>query len=207
MSDDHNPEHAARPEPEKPKPAPLYRWHEVWSMVLANPATETFERILEDTAATNHRAFRWIFISGMVSYLIGGILFIVATGWWRLLPQVLMISVISGAITTLVFLLNSVFLQFFARSAGGEGAYEHFQYAYAASAAPLAVIRTLVLITARNPIFFLAVNLYQLLLVAMALRAVNKFSWGKTVVTLLAAFGAMGLLLMIPLVLFIAIAR
>jgi hypothetical protein len=207
MSDYHDPEHDEMPEPEKTKNAARYRWHEVWGMVLANPATETFERILDDTAATNRRAFRWIFLSGMVSYLISGILFVIATGWWELLPQLLLISVISGAITTLVFLLSSVFLQFFARNAGGEGAYDHFQYAYAASAAPLSVIRTLVLITARNPIFFLAVNLYQLLLVAMALRAVNKFSWGKTIVTMLAAFGAMGLLLMIPFFLFIAIVR
>lgn len=209
MSDYHEPEHdemlTPDDEPEKSKSVPEYRWHEVWGMVLANPATETFERILQDTAATNRRAFRWIFVSGVVSYLIGGFLFLMATGWWELLPQILLVSLLSGGITTLVFLLSSVFLQFFARNAGGEGAYEKFQYAYAASAAPLSVIRTLVLITARNPIFFLAVNMYQLLLVAMALRAVNKFTWGKTAVTMLAALGAMALLLLLPMMLFVSI--
>ncbi|MGB1288240.1 MAG: YIP1 family protein [Aggregatilineales bacterium] len=172
---------------EKQKNTPTghhYSWFQVWSVVLARPATDTFERVLADPAANSNRAVRWVFVSSFVLVLIS----LVTVLRQLNVPfnfNYILSALFSAILMTVVFVLVTVFMHGCARLAGGRGSIEHFQYAFAAFYIPLLFIQYMVAqIAPQSAIFLTALGLYRLLLLGMALRAVYKFTWGKAILAL-----------------------
>ncbi|MCU0511189.1 MAG: hypothetical protein MUE40_01330 [Anaerolineae bacterium] len=189
---------------EKPKNTPpAAPWHVIWLKVLTAPATATFDELLTQPGISAARALRWVFLSalaaGALALLVTVILYPELFSFFLgFLPQFLLSLGLNAVLTVAIFALSSLWLQGFARLAGGTGSYTEYHYALAASFAPLIFVRTLVALAGGSFIFGAAVALYQLVLAALALRAVNDFTWGRTLTTLLAALGAL-LLLLVPL--------
>lgn len=195
------------PQDDQEKNGPAgYAWHEVWLKVLANPSVKTFEEVLDSPDVSTRRALRWVFLASVAAAVIAIVAIVIQVNAYvilaRFLPQILISIALNALIGVVSFAVVSLGLQFFARLAGGEGSYEDYHYALAASVAPMTVIRTLVMLTGASFIFIAALTLYQLVLAGVALRAVNKFTWGRTLVTMLAAGAAIGVLF-VPLLTFL----
>jgi hypothetical protein len=183
------------PDDDKPKrgiPEDGYRWHEVWSMVLASPGEETFQRILTDPRVSLGRALMWLVLGAVVS--IGITLLPIMSSLPRPSFFVILWGVMTLVLVLALFIYSSV-LQLAARLLGGSGTHREFVYSYAAFSAPLYVIRALVGLLAAGPIFGYAIMIYEILLTAMALRAVNRFGWPRAVVAMV--LGQFALLLVV----------
>jgi hypothetical protein len=172
------------PDDDKPKrgvPEDGYRWHEVWSMVLASPGEETFQRILTDPRVSVGRALVWLVLGAVVS--VGVTLLPIISSMPR--PSFILIAwgIMTLVLVLALFIYSSV-LQMAARLLGGAGTHREFVYSYAAFSAPLYVIRALVGLLAVSPIFAYGIMIYDILLTAMALRTVNRFGWLRAVVTM-----------------------
>lgn len=169
---------------DKPKrgiPDDGYRWHEVWSMVLASPGVETFERILVAPGVSRGRAFTWLFMSFVLGFGIA-----LARIWsyleypWTTALMWLLLSLVLA----LAMFINSSVMQLAARLLGGVGTNREFVFSFAAFTAPLFIIRILVSMVAIHPVFDWAIMTYELLLTIMALKAVNRFGWLRAIVAM-----------------------
>ena len=167
-------------------------WQQVWMQTITNPATATFERILEDPQADQNRGFRWIFYVGT---LVGVLSLIINTiqlssfgyDMGTLLPMLLCVVILAGPLSLVAFWISSGLLQWIARMFGGYGSYSDFFYASAAYQAPLQLINaSLLLFTASTALLLtnIFLSIYSIVLTAMALRAVNGFGWGKALATI-----------------------
>lgn len=164
-------------------------WHQVWALVLTNPSEATFDRILDDPQASTRRALGWIFASGFASVMIA-VLFIVLR--FREVPIQFLFQAFVSALTlggwlVVRFWLTHLILQFVARRMKGSGTYSELYYACAAFEAPLRIIAALVGSLTANPLFFLALGVYQLLLTVIAVKAVNRFNGWQAVAALVLA--------------------
>ncbi len=174
---------------EKQKPVvdqPVYAWHQVWLAVLSIPGTDTFTRILADPAASAQRGYRWIFITGSVLMTIS-MIFNPLTQV-ALLPALLIGSLLGGAFSLVGFIMTNWIIQRIAVQVGGTGTYGNFHYARAAFVAPLnllnAVLMPFVLYgSVAFSWFSLLLVFVELVMTAIALRAVNQFTWGQALMT------------------------
>lgn len=182
------------PVDEKPKNTPpdddspaRFRWYQVWAAVLSRPATDTFEIILDDPAANSNRAVSWVFTSSLVTFA-GMLLFLLLRFRLPFEPAFLIQGAFFAIATTVGFVLNAYFIQMCAKLTGGQGSYEQFQYAFAAFDAPLRIIGAIVAMLApQSVVFVLAIAVYRLILLGMAIRAVNGVSWARAILVLVVA--------------------
>jgi len=186
-----------------------YAWFEAWRSALTRPNEETFRSLANDPNGSLGRALRWIAISSAISYLITtslpllfssllpGPSFLEALEYevGLLLSGGLMIAGVYGCglplvvfISTIGMLIYSGVVQVTARAFGGEGTLTSMTYVLAAFTAPLTVL--IGVITWIPQVNYLAIPLgiYSMLLTLLAVKSVNRMSWGKTISAFAALF-------------------
>lgn len=174
-------------------------WHSVMSRALLHPSIATYQTLAQEPGATTRRVLVWYFVASVV----GLALAIPVQSGIEILPNAGALSpaeireligtpqswFLQGAVGALFWLLLFVcavgFTQFIAKVLGGEGSFQKFAFVSAAIWAPLAILDPLAYIPV---VYFVTalITLYGIVLNFIALKAVNGFDWGRTVI---AGFG------------------
>lgn len=175
-------------------PAPSHSWREVWSNALMRPSVATYEGFANDPNGTSRRAYNWIFVSGLIVAVIVAFLQATEKPKGPLSPEealsagrasVGMICLVpaTAAAGVLGFALVTGITQLVAKILGGSGTYSKLAYATAAYSAPLSLLTTA--LGAIPYVGYVTTPLgwiYGLVLNVIAVKAVNKFGWGKAIV-------------------------
>lgn len=174
-----------------------YSWSQVWLHALTRPSVETFERLINDPKASSNRGYGWVFICSTIGYVIvflipwvfgnpiesspisglnGPPLHTVSTIW------LVCCAPIVGALAVLVIAVQAGLTQLITRMLGGTGSYSRLAYAFATYTAPLTIVTT---VTYAIPYLNLCLApllaIYTLVLMVIAINAVNQFGWGKSI--------------------------
>ena len=204
-----------------------YSWLEAWQMALTRPNEETFRSLADDPNGSLSRALSWIVITSAISFLITVSAQLLFSGLFAgpsLLEALeqeagIMLSgglVIAGIyvcglpfvvlVSAMGMLIYSGVVQFTAGAFGGEGTFAEMTYALAAFTAPLTVLSGVIGLIPLVNCLAIPLGIYSLLLTLLAVKSVNRISWGKTmaifailllVTVLLTA--VLGLLIWIPI--------
>ncbi len=204
-----------------------YSWFEAWRMALTRPNEETFRSLADDPNGSLGRALGWITITSAISFLITSTAQLVFSGLLAgpglfealeqevglLLPGGLMIAgvFICGLPMVALFsaigiLIYSGIVQFTASAFGGEGTFAEMTYALAAFTAPITFLSAVIGWIPVVNCLTIPLGIYSLLLTLLAVKSVNRISWGKTIGIFAVLFlvGALigvvlGLLIWIPI--------
>lgn len=204
-----------------------YSWFEAWRLALTRPNEETFRSLAGDPNGSFGRALSWIAITSAISYLITASVQLLFSGLFAgpglievleqeaglLLPRGLIIAVVYVCglpmvvlISAAGMLIHSGVVQFAASAFGGEGTFAEMAYALAAFTAPLTLISGAIGWIPLVNYLTIPLGIYSLLLTLLAVKSVNRISWGKTIgiFTVLLLVGALlavvlGLLIWIPI--------
>ena len=204
-----------------------YSWLEAWRLALTRPNEETFRSLADDPNRSLGRALSWIAITSAISYLITVSVQLLFSGLFAgpsllealeqeaglLLTGGLMIAGIFACglpivvlISTVGMLIYSGVVQITASAFGGDGTFAEMAYALAAFTAPLTLLSGAISWIPRVNCLTIPLGIYSLLLTLLAVKSVNRISWGKTIgifaaLLLVGVFLAavLGLLIWIPL--------
>jgi len=182
-----------------PKGNESFTWSEVWINALTKPSVETYERLVRDPNASTNKAYGWVFICSLIGVLlssligmgIGGLFdagsiagFNYGTLFGVSIFQLLCCAPIVGVLAVFGIALNAAITQLIARALGGTGTYSELVYAYAAYTAPYTLV-TSILFAIPFVSFCLGIplSIYSIVLTVISVNAVNKFGWGKAIVS------------------------
>jgi len=205
-----------------PTPANASRpWTEVWVDALIRPSVETFERIVSDPNAGQARAYLWIFVSALIGY--GFILFVQfgissllglaspEERSLRLEPGSALLALVCGmpgfaTMSVIAVIINAGITQLVASLLGGTGTYSKLVYAFAAYLAPLTLISCVIsIIPLLGSCLGVPLSIYGLALNVMAVKAVNRFDWGKAIVSSVLIFVLLLMLVAIVTIVILAL--
>ncbi len=204
-----------------------YSWFEAWRMALTRPNEETFRSLADDPNGSLGRALGWIAITSAISFLISSAIQLVFSGLLAgpsvfealeqeaglLLPGGLMIAGVFVCGLPMVALFSAIgiliytgLVQFTASAFGGEGTFTEMAYALAAFTAPITLLSAAIGWIPIVNCLTIPLVIYNLVLTLLAVKSVNRISWGKTIgifavlllVSVLLAV-VLGLLIWIPL--------
>lgn len=191
--------------PSPDPPAPQYEtlpFIDSFTSALFKPSEATYQRIANDPNASFWRASLWIFLGALIGSILAAPLSLLfdttqldqfrqafgetgnaLTGAAGLLlccvPFLALLSVIGAIIASGVY-------QLVARLLGGAGDFNGLYNAYAAFAAPLIVLSyPLGAIPLVGVCLSGLLGLYHLVLTVIAIQAVNRFGYGKAILTVL----------------------
>ena len=204
-----------------------YSWFEAWRMALTRPNEETFRNLADDPNGSLGRALGWIAITSAISFLITTAAqllfssFLGGPGAFEALEQEAGLLIPGGLLIAGVFacglpmvaivsaigiLIYSGIVQFTASAFGGEGTFTEMTYALAAFTAPLTLISGAIGWIPVVNCLAIPLGIYSLVLTLLAVKSVNRISWGKTIgiFAVLLLVGALvavvlGLLIWIPI--------
>jgi len=188
--------------PISPLPSEPSSFLQVWIHALTKPSEQTFAKIANLPNTKTIVAYSWVFFTSLVQIFF---LFLVQGTLVRQMLQqqgfdmgglgngieVTLITSICGApifaaASVVFFAIVVAIIQWIARMFGGRGTFNQMAYAYAAIAAPFALIRTvLALLTVIPYVGFcfgwigILALLYVVILQVIAVKAVNQFGWGQ----------------------------
>lgn len=178
------------------------KWYEVWREVFLHPSEETFHRILADPMARPGRAFVWVAVLGVISGIIQS--FSAQNVDVDFAPGITLFSLVLciplAAVIGLA--LGALIMHWIAGLFGGTGTFDRLVYAFGAIQAPATLVSVILssigtllgLSTGQgtsSPFliclapFSLAWSLYLLFLDVLALKAVERLTTGKALLTLL----------------------
>jgi hypothetical protein len=171
------------------QPGETLSWSKVWISVLTKPSIATFERILRDPQASPRRAYLWIFTSFFVAGLINVLISIIGsmtTGYNTITCGPLIeavVAILSLALVTWV--IQSIASRLF----GGSGTYASLIYAFAAWAAPMYLVSSVIgEIPYINFCLTIPLAIYGIVLGVIAVKAVNKIGWGQAAASYIGGF-------------------
>ncbi len=171
--------------PPPPDESPFNEALRVWQAILTSPKEETYAQLAVGGQAKT--AYLWIFLASAVSmfitFLFGGMqssdmLETVGVSMIALLCM----APFMGAFVTLFAALGTALVQWFAKLMGGEGNFDSLMYLYGGIAAPVSLISSVLnIIPFVGGIFGSLLSFYSIYMQVVAVKAVNRFSWGKAV--------------------------
>jgi hypothetical protein len=179
---------------------------QVWIRAVTQPKPETFQDLANRPDATLGRAYLWIFLVTMVTYIIGAIVNIIVTslfGGSSFMSDVygsrgggvdiaaMIIPLICGApIAGLAAIvgssINAGLVQLIAKMLGGTGNFTKMLYANACYGMPISLIIGLLAFVPFVGPYCIAplVGIYAMVLLVMAIKGVNGFGYGAAIGTL-----------------------
>ena len=183
-------------------------WIEVWTRALTCPSVETFQALLRDPKASAARGYRWMLLCGLVASTISGLAAYLVFGPGAGGVVCLPVQVAMGGIgAVLVLGIRAGITQWLARVFEGTGKYADLVYAIAAYSAPLTIVVSLavvVILVSYMPCLygvFLPLAIADVVLEAMAVKAVHRFGWaeaiGASLIPIAALLIPVGLLLLL----------
>lgn len=165
-------------------------WSEVWLRALTRPSVATFESLLQDPNATTQRAYIWIAVSALIAYLVSLVLaFVFVAAEDGMIVELIGSMAICGfcgaiiapLLSVLALMINAGLAHLCARALGGPGTYSQLAYAFSSYQAPLALISGVIFVVPCVRYLDIAIALYVIVLNVIAVQAVHRFSWGKSV--------------------------
>lgn len=193
---------------------------QIWILALTRPREDTYQAFAEDSALSISRAAIWIFLSSLVAGGIGMTLQFGQLGpMMRELGREGDVAALAGLGMASLLCLVPLFagftlagqaiyiaiLQFVAGALGGVGSFEGLFTATAAYIAPVTLVSgVLGAIPLVGACLSLPVSLYAAYLGILTVKSVNRFSWGRAILTFvipLIVFFLCGLILFLGLLL------
>ncbi len=168
-----------------------YSWFDTWTKALTKPTEASYQELITDPAAGPGRAYAFIAVTAAISFLIAYLLHMLfglsIAGENFLFSSAL--GLVCGlpfaiGLTMLALTVSAGLLQWVAGMLGGTGNFSKLVYAFACFFAPMSVATS---ILSAAPIINLLVYplmIYNLFLEVVAIKAVNGFSWGKSIITM-----------------------
>ncbi len=154
-------------------------WIKTWIAVLRHPSVATFESIINDPLASNRRAYIWVFISSMISAFA---LSAMAGMQGADIEAFVCIGPVFGVVSVIFFAISVGITQLMAGALGGKGNYSQLLQAWAAIAAPITLISSILSLIPILAIASFLLMLYGFVLNIIAVKAVNKLGWAKSIV-------------------------
>ena len=182
-----------------------YSTIQAWTLALTRPNEATYRGLIDDPGAGLGRAVLWTVLGSAVQIALLALSQLAFGGLGRTLSQLqglapgsdraftpafgagaLFCAIPPGAFFSVAgLLLYAGVIQFIAGAFGGQGSFARLAYATSAFTAPLTIIGGFVsLIPFVNLCLALPLSVYSLALNLLALKAVNRFSWGLAVATI-----------------------
>jgi len=175
-----------------PAPEPFYK---TWIKALTKPNEQTFIDIANSPDVSPGKAYLWLVISYILSFLIISLVTLFGTSnQFDNLRTSLGSSAIAllcgapiGAVIGVFFYsLEIAITQWVAKLFKGTGTYNQLIYSVAAFAAPMMLVSGLISALAMIPaigicfsIIGILISLYTLFLMVTAVKGVNRFGWGE----------------------------
>lgn len=189
-------------------------WNEIWIKAITQPSETSYDEIVNDPNASTRRAYSWIFVSSLIGFIfyviVANLLGTNAMGSVdEALGSMFMVIICGAPIGALVAVLgamiNAGFSQLIASALGGTGTYSKLVYAFAAYLAPLALVSYLLGAIPFINCLALPLGLYGIFLNVTAVKAVNKFGWGKAIVSSVVIWLLLLVLLSIAVIVILAL--
>jgi hypothetical protein len=174
---------------------------QVWIDALTKPTEANYASIVEEPGVSAGKAFLWVFLAATISFPISLLEQITFGGFSRLLSagQGESIRRLGGSLIYLVIgapvfgifaviglIIAGAVTQWIAGMLGGKGTFTKLVYAVAAYSAPFSLIAG---VLGGIPFVNFCIGiagLYTIFLEIVAVKAVNRFDWGKAVIAALA---------------------
>jgi uncharacterized membrane protein len=178
-------------------PAPE-AFYQVWIKAVTKPNEQTYADLAASPDATPNKAYLWVFLTSIVS-----VFFVMLAASFGSTSQygidmgsalgssaiaLICGAPIGAAIGVLFFAIDIAILQWVAKMFKGVGSYNQLIYAVAAFSAPLSLISGVISALSLIPyigfcfsLISIAVSIYTIVLMVMAVKGVNKFGWGEAV--------------------------
>jgi hypothetical protein len=166
--------------------APLDPWHRVWFRAFFRPTQDTIAVLVRGHDRNPSAPYLWLFFSYTIGY-----------GLWFIPYSLTQADVgamwVIGA-PSLIGILGMIFVRVLvavtqivaSRLLGGKGTSSELFYIYAAMDSPARLLGGIIALLSLivPPIGYLgwAVSIYELVLLAIAAKAINRFSWSKGVI-------------------------
>lgn len=173
-----------------------YSWFETWTKALTQPTEEGYRAIAEDPGRSPSQAYLWIFLSALLGYVltvvVSGILGTEMLGtelrgfMGVSMVVLLCFAPVGGLFAILGLMISAALTQWMAGAFGGEGRYSELVYVQGAYSAPISLISSLIAGIPFVNCLVLPLGLYAIYLNVLAIKVVNRFSWGKAVATVMA---------------------
>ena len=167
-------------------------WSKTWIMALTQPSEASYAEIANDPSATQDKAYIWIFISSLIGSIVSLVLYnlfespLMAPGeeglfGGSMFVYLLCCAPIGSLLSVLGTIISVGITQWIASLLGGTGSYSELIYVVAAYSAPLALIVSPFTAIPCLGCLTIPLALYAALLNIIAVKTVNKFSWGQAV--------------------------
>ncbi len=184
-----------------------FAWYQVWLSVLILPTENTFRLMLDDPDARPKRGYGWVFVASLVGYFLSIVMISLrfeslikqmglstlglnegqAVMGYTLIGMMCAAPIVAG-LSVLGVIVAAAIYQFVAQFVDGKGTFEEMVYALAAVSSPLYLVSALIIILPMPVanVAGLVLSLYGMYLTLVALKAVNRFSWGSSCITVVA---------------------
>ena len=179
-------------------------WIDIWIKALTQPSEESYVEIINDPQASSKKANTWVFLAAFVAFVISilfGAVFstdlyggIGGLGFGWIFGTMICAGPVSGVFAVLGLIISSGIIQAIAKALGGEGEREQLVFVMAAYVAPISLISTFIGSIPYVSILGWVVSIYAFVLNVIAVKATNKFSWGKAIAS------SLGILLLIGVI-------
>lgn len=176
------------------KPGPA-GWLQTWIMAVTKPNEQTFIEISESPDAKIQTALIWAVLAGLISGAAIGIGFVLQTliqtgGSSNDMGMIAMMicgfPIALAIINPIGLSLSTALFQWVAKLFGGSGSFEKLIYPLSAITLPMTIVSGIFSLLSSIPIVGIcisvlsfAISIYTIVLNIIAVKAVNRFDWGK----------------------------
>lgn len=190
-------------------------WLNTWITAVTKPNEQTYVDLAERPEAKANKAYLWVFIAGTLGTLVAGLLqaLVLAMGFGQggtqlfgqmaggSIVSVICAAPIAGGVSVLGFMIGTGVTQWVAKLFGGTGTFNKLAYVMGAISVPITLVSSI--ITPFSVITYLgivigllsfALGCYAIYLEVLAVKAVNQFSWGKAIGSVILPALVIGLL-------------
>ncbi|MBK9779247.1 MAG: YIP1 family protein [Anaerolineales bacterium] len=190
------------------KPGPA-GWVQTWIMAVTKPNEQTFIEISESPDAKVQTALIWAVIAGLISGIMLGIGFAIqsliqgggsSNDMGTIALLICGMPIAMAIINPIGLSFSTALFQWVAKLFGGVGSFEKLIYPLSAITLPITIVSGIFSLLSSIPIvgvcisfFSFAISIYATALNIMAVKAVNRFDWGKAIGSVLIPAFAIGI--------------
>ena len=190
-------------------------WLNTWITAVTKPNEQTYVDLAGRPEAKANKAYLWVFIASTLGTLVAGLLqaLVLAMGFGQggtqlysqmaggSIVSVICAAPIAGGVSVLGFMIGTGVIQWVAKLFGGTGTFNKLAYVMGAISVPITLVSSI--ITPFSVITYLgivigllsfALGCYAIYLEVLAVKAVNQFSWGKAIGSVILPALVIGLL-------------
>jgi hypothetical protein len=201
--------------PQNPSSDERLSFFQIWIRAVTQPKPETFQDLANRPDATLGRAFLWIVLVSMVTYLFGVIVNLLISAVFQT-PSIyqqmfesgsssgigaILLPMICGAplaalMAAIGASISAGLVQLISKMLGGTGTFTKQLYATACYSMPISLVLGIIgTIPLVGSCIGILVAIYATVLLAMAIKGVQGFGWGQTIGTIAILWAGFAILL------------